>query len=113
MVHEPLCIRHHVARRHSQTIHQTGSSPKTSGEGSAIGLRILPGSIVWEGAMSTPPPKDILRLLTEWRDGNPGALDQLWPVVHGELHRLAKRYMRQERSGHTLQTTGLVGEAYL
>lgn len=63
--------------------------------------------------MSTPPPKDVLRLLAEWREGQPGALDKLWPVVHRELHRLAKRYMRQERSGHTLQTTGLVGEAYL
>jgi hypothetical protein len=62
--------------------------------------------------MGAPSPEDIVQLLTEWRDGKPGALDELWPVVQGELHRLAKSYMRQERSGHTLQTTGLVGEVY-
>ena len=41
------------------------------------------------------------------------ALDELLPLVHTELHRQAKRYLRRERAGHTLQTTALIHEAYL
>lgn len=58
-------------------------------------------------------PKEITRLLTEWSEGNERALDQLLPLVYDELHRLASRYMRHERPGHTLQSTALVHEAYL
>jgi len=60
-----------------------------------------------------PAPPDVTRLLIAWRDGDRAALDQLVPVVYGELHRLAHRQMRNERAGHTLQTTALVNEAYL
>ena len=35
------------------------------------------------------------------------------PLVYDELHRLAERYMSDERPGHTLQTTALVNEAYI
>ena len=42
-----------------------------------------------------------------------GAFDQLVPLVHDELRRLARRYMGRERPGHTLQATALVNEAYL
>jgi RNA polymerase sigma-70 factor (ECF subfamily) len=58
-------------------------------------------------------PKSVTQLLVAWSDGDQSALDQLVPLVHGELRRLARSYMRNERHGHTLQTTALVNEAYL
>jgi len=61
----------------------------------------------------TPSPHEVTQLLIAWRQGNQSALDQLLPLVYDELHRLAKRYMRGEARGHTLQTTALVNEAYL
>jgi RNA polymerase sigma factor (TIGR02999 family) len=63
--------------------------------------------------MKTPAPQDVTRLLQAWSDGDEGALAQLMPLVHTELHRLARQYLRGERPGHTLQTTALVNEAYL
>jgi RNA polymerase sigma factor (TIGR02999 family) len=60
---------------------------------------------------SNVPP--VTQLLRAWRDGDKTALDQLLPLVHTELHRLAKRMMRSENPGHTWQTTELVNEAYL
>jgi len=61
------------------------------------------------------PPKqhEITQLLAEWSDGNQSALDELYPLVYDELHRLARRYMSRERKGHTLQTTALINEAYV
>ncbi|MGA2131299.1 MAG: ECF-type sigma factor [Bryobacteraceae bacterium] len=58
-------------------------------------------------------PEDITRLLREWRDGRPGAFEQLMPVVYADLKRIAVGYLRHERSDHTLQATGLVHELYL
>ncbi len=55
----------------------------------------------------------VTALLVAWREGDSAALDQLVPVVHAELRRLARRQMLGERDGHTLQTTALVNEAYL
>lgn len=52
-------------------------------------------------------------LLQAWSAGDRSALDRLVPIVHAELRRLARRYMRQERAGHTLQTTALINEAYI
>lgn len=52
-------------------------------------------------------------LLKGWRSGDSAALDRLIPLVYDELRRRAHRYMMRERPGHTLQTTGLVNEAYL
>ena len=52
-------------------------------------------------------------LLRAWSRGDGSALDRLIPLVYEELHRLARRYMRQERPDHTLQATSLVNEAYL
>jgi RNA polymerase sigma-70 factor, ECF subfamily len=52
-------------------------------------------------------------LLRAWSQGDGSALDRLVPLVYVELHRLARRYMRQERPDHTLQATSLVNEAYL
>ena len=55
----------------------------------------------------------ITQLLEEWSEGNQSALDELYPLVYEELHRLARRYMSRERKGHTLQTTALINEAYV
>src|SRR6185369_12269126 len=55
----------------------------------------------------------ISTLLRAWSDGDHSALTGLTPIVHNELRRLAHRYMRRERPGHTLQTTALVNEAYM
>jgi len=52
-------------------------------------------------------------LLRAWSDGDRGALDRLTPIVHDELRRLARRYMKRECPGHSLQTTALVNEAYM
>jgi RNA polymerase sigma-70 factor (ECF subfamily) len=52
-------------------------------------------------------------LLRAWSEGDRGALDKLTPIVYDELHSLARHYMRREHSGHTLQTTALVNEAYM
>jgi RNA polymerase sigma factor (TIGR02999 family) len=57
--------------------------------------------------------RDVTDLLLAWSGGDSSALEQLVPLVHRELHRLARRFMRQERQGHTLQPTALVNEAYL
>ena len=56
---------------------------------------------------------ELTELLQRWSDGDAAALEALTPVVHEELHRIAKRYMGREREGHTLQTTALVNEAYV
>jgi RNA polymerase sigma-70 factor, ECF subfamily len=56
---------------------------------------------------------DITRLLLAWKQGDHAALDQLMPLVHAELRRLAHHFMDHERPGHLLQTTALVNEAYL
>ena len=61
-----------------------------------------------------PAPSDeVTELLNKWSQGDKAALDELMPVIHSELRRLARRYMARERSGHTLQTTALINEAYL
>jgi RNA polymerase sigma factor (TIGR02999 family) len=66
-------------------------------------------------SVEIPPDvsQKITRLLLAWNEGDGRALDQLMPLVHDELHRLAHRYMAGERLGHPLQTTALVNEAYL
>ena len=55
----------------------------------------------------------VTRLLVAWGQGDDTALDQLIPIVHAELHRIAKACMTGERPGHSLQATALVNEAYL
>ena len=56
---------------------------------------------------------DITGLLQEWQQGSREAIDQLMPLVYGELHSLAARYLSRERRDNTLQPTALVHEAYL
>ena len=58
------------------------------------------------------PPRTVTRLLQAWKSGRQDALDEMLPLVYGELRRLAARYMQGERAGHTLQATALVHEAY-
>ena len=56
---------------------------------------------------------DVTLLLRAMKNGDERAAEQLLPLVYNELHRLAKSYMRRERSDHTLQPTALINEAYL
>ena len=65
------------------------------------------------GAATTNPPGAITRLLIAWRGGDSDALEELIGLVYEELHRMAERYLRRERRGHTLQPTAIVHEAYL
>ena len=73
--------------------------------GVASGTR-YPGAV-------TSQASDVSALLQAWSAGDTAALDKLTPIVYGELRRLASRYMKGERDGHSLQTTALVNEAYL
>ena len=63
--------------------------------------------------IDSPGSADITRLLIDWRGGAQAALEQLIPLVHEELRRLARRHMAHERVGHTLQATALVNEAFV
>jgi RNA polymerase sigma-70 factor (ECF subfamily) len=56
---------------------------------------------------------DVSALLRAWSDGDQEALHALTPLVYQELHRLARHYIRRERSGQSLQATALVNEAYM
>ena len=58
-------------------------------------------------------PSDVTDLLRRWHEGDREALERLMPLVYQELHRIASRYLRHERPGHTLQSTALVHEAYV
>ena len=58
-------------------------------------------------------PRDPTALLLAWSRGDQAAFDDLVPLIHDELHRIARRHMRPERTGHTLQAIALVNEAYL
>jgi RNA polymerase sigma factor (TIGR02999 family) len=59
------------------------------------------------------PSRSVHELLAKWNAGDQEALEALMPLIYNELHGLARHYLRGERSGHTLQTTALIHEAYL
>jgi RNA polymerase sigma factor (TIGR02999 family) len=63
--------------------------------------------------VSPDAQQEVTGLLVAWAGGDKASLDRLIPLVSPELHEIAHRYMRREPSGHTLQTTALVNEAYL
>jgi RNA polymerase sigma factor (TIGR02999 family) len=63
--------------------------------------------------MAAAVSEDVTELLMEWRGGDQSALDRLLPLVYAELRKIARRCLHGERRDHTLQTTGLVHEAYL
>jgi len=58
-------------------------------------------------------PNEVTQLLINWSKGDKAAFDELVPLVHGELHRIARRYMAKENPNHTLQTSALINEAYI
>src|ERR1700754_114125 len=64
-----------------------------------------------EPRMDSSP--NVTALLGDWNRGDRSALSQLFPVVYGELRRVAMRQLRGERDGHTLQPTALIHEAYI
>jgi len=61
----------------------------------------------------SPNSEEVMRLLADWKSGDPAALDRLMPIVYGEMRRLAAYHLKNERPGHTLQPTALIHEAYL
>ena len=63
--------------------------------------------------MSAGSAPDVTQLLVNWSKGDHASLEQLMPLVYGELRRLAGAYLRRERSNHTLQSTALVHEAFM
>ena len=63
--------------------------------------------------MSEASTHHVTRLLAAWSDGDEAAFQQLLPIVHDELRRVARRQMAGERPGHVLQASALVNEAYL
>lgn len=62
--------------------------------------------------MGSKKPTDLTRLLEQWSDGDPRALDSLLPMVFDDLHRLARHFFQRESETHTLQPTALVNEVY-
>jgi RNA polymerase sigma factor (TIGR02999 family) len=64
-------------------------------------------------AIPDPPTNEVTGLLLKWGQGDDGALHELIPLVHRELHEMARRHMRHEHAGHSLQATALLNEAYL
>ncbi len=63
--------------------------------------------------MDSSVEEEVSALLQAWSNGDPEALEKLTPIVYSELRRLARYYLKGERSDITLQTTALVNEAYL
>ncbi len=63
--------------------------------------------------MEAASTQEVTQLLLSWRQGDEEALEQLIPLVHQEMRRMAQRYMAGQRADHTLQATALVNEAYL
>ena len=84
-------------------------------------LALRPDLRIWlrnqhmtRGAGSPEPSShDVTALLLAWGDGDESALARLIPIVHDELHRIARGCMAGEKGDHTLQATALVNEAYL
>ena len=56
---------------------------------------------------------EVTQLLRAMQQGDAKAADDLFPLIYAELHRLARSYMRRERTDHTLQPTALINEVYL
>lgn len=63
--------------------------------------------------MKAAAPENVTALLRRWQQGDQAATEELLPLVYGELRRIARRHLRGERHGHTLEATALVHEVYL
>ena len=70
-------------------------------------------SLFLSGLRVAADSTEITRLLKAWSGGDQAALERLAEQVYGELRAMARRYMKNERHGNTLQTTALVHEVYL
>jgi len=66
-----------------------------------------------DGRRSGMAPHPITALLHAWNGGDEDALALVTPLVHAELRQMARRHLKGERAGHSLQVTGLVNECYL
>jgi RNA polymerase sigma factor (TIGR02999 family) len=73
----------------------------------------LSGTDHFGGRMMEASGHEVTQLLKAWSEGDATALEKIMPLVYQELHRMARRYMADERPGHTLQATALVHEAYV
>ena len=73
----------------------------------------MPGRIAWTGPVRqlvlyspviqvSSSPDEVTQLLRRWSHGDQGALNELMPLIYGELHKLAKRHMARQEAGHTL-----------
>ena len=103
-----------AARREGLILRQGVVVPSRLPNGFA--QRALPSATrcLLENDVKRPAPSPaVTNLLVAWGGGDKGAFDQLMPLVHAELRRLARRQLGHERLGHTLQPTALVHEAYL
>ena len=74
--------------------------------------RVVTVSIVLMDS-GNPASAVVTELLSAWSHGDSGALDRLTPLVYSELQQLARAQLRRERNNHTLDTSGLVHEAFL
>src|SRR6185295_574937 len=63
--------------------------------------------------MTIPTSQNLTQMLLAWGEGDEAARDALIPMVHAQLQRIARHHLRQERTGHSLQTNALINEAYL
>jgi RNA polymerase sigma factor (TIGR02999 family) len=78
-----------------------------------------PESIVLSNTIAAAVPSRpdrqaaVTRLLSQWQSGDSRALERLTPLIYEELRDRARRYMRRERPGHTLQATAVVHEAFV
>ena len=75
-----------------------------------LGTRVSAGR---EIAMTVSTSQNVTQMLLAWGEGDEAARDALIPLVYDHLHRIARRHLRNERPGHSLQTTALINEAYL
>jgi len=75
-----------------------------------LGTRVSAGR---ETAMTVSTSQNVTQMLLAWGEGDEAARDALIPLVYDHLHRIARRHLRNERPGHSLQTTALINEAYL
>jgi RNA polymerase sigma-70 factor, ECF subfamily len=80
---------------------------------SASRIAEIPLSNTIAAAISPPDRQAVTRLLSAWQSGDSRALERLTPLIYEELRNRARRYMRQERPGHTLQATAVVHEAFV
>lgn len=79
----------------------------------SLGRKDVRTYVAGSSPVTVPSQQDVTRLLVRLTEGDRGVLDELLPVVYGELRKLASSYLRRERVGHTLQPTALVHEAYM